>query len=202
MLSGTSTDSRKLSCSRATALEQEKTSSQSLCQKAYFPAYDSNSYSFSCISSLKAGIFHFWFGIPGFIPCIFIKYICGILSSEFISFSEVFTLVALLESTLVSWSTGHCLLLLPDRLFADLWRWFVALLVDCSIAVVLVLGTPVVGIACVAEAAVWDRSALLFSLLSGNICKSSNTVFLDLATPLIRRFTKCFQSIPGTQKHR
>ena len=34
MLSGTSTDSRKLSCS-----------SQSLCQKAYFPAYDSNSYS-------------------------------------------------------------------------------------------------------------------------------------------------------------
>jgi hypothetical protein len=46
MLSGTSTDSRKLSCSRATALEQEKTLSQSLCQKAYFPAYDSNSYSF------------------------------------------------------------------------------------------------------------------------------------------------------------
>ena len=45
MLSGTSTDSRKLSCSRATALEQEKTSGQSLCQKAYFPAYDSNSYS-------------------------------------------------------------------------------------------------------------------------------------------------------------
>ena len=45
MLSGTETDSRKLSCSRATALEQEKTSSQSLCQKAYFPAYDSNSYS-------------------------------------------------------------------------------------------------------------------------------------------------------------
>ena len=45
MLSGTSTDSRKLSCSRATALEQEKTSSQSLCQKAYFPVYDSNSYS-------------------------------------------------------------------------------------------------------------------------------------------------------------
>ena len=44
MLSGTSTDSRKLSCSRATALEQEKTSSQSLCQKAYFPVYDSNSY--------------------------------------------------------------------------------------------------------------------------------------------------------------
>ena len=44
MLSGTSTDSRKLSCCRATALEQEKTSTQSLCQKAYFPAYDSNSY--------------------------------------------------------------------------------------------------------------------------------------------------------------
>ena len=45
MLSGTSTDSLNLSCSRATTLEQEKTSSQSLCQKAYFPAYDSNSYS-------------------------------------------------------------------------------------------------------------------------------------------------------------
>jgi len=44
MLSGTSTDSRKLSCSRATALEQEKTSSQSRCQKAYFPVHDSNSY--------------------------------------------------------------------------------------------------------------------------------------------------------------
>ena len=49
MLSGTTTNSRKLSCSRATTLEQEKTSSQSLCQKAFFPAYDSNSYTHQVI---------------------------------------------------------------------------------------------------------------------------------------------------------
>ena len=55
MLSGTSTDSRKLSCSRATALE--KTLSQSLCQKAYFPAYDSNSY--TCMN-IGGNIFIIW----------------------------------------------------------------------------------------------------------------------------------------------